>query len=265
MHGLTLEQTFTLCESVNPFDTPAALAASNYSAVVNGALTRVLDWKEPVARAKMSDNAMRAFLLSDAFSCVAAKAAVASGGYRFGYYPDFPSTKGTAGLARDLTAFVAERPSIGTRYASFVAVFESRQMTEKEFEGALWRQLAELSELDAAFHAWDPNVSSDPQNERFAFSFAKRAFFVVGMHAASSRRSRRFFLPAVAFNMHQQFEDARLTGRYSVIQRLVRANEYALQDSINPQLAEFGTRSEARQYSGRDVGAAWQCPFHPKS
>ena len=32
--------------------------------------------------------------------------------------------------------------------------------------------------------------------------------------------------------------------------------------SRNPMLAQHGTISEARQYSGRMVNEGWQCPFH---
>ncbi|MBA3796937.1 MAG: YqcI/YcgG family protein, partial [Chloroflexi bacterium] len=37
--------------------------------------------------------------------------------------------------------------------------------------------------------------------------------------------------------------------------------EVALQGSINPMLSDFGTRSEARQYAGREVDEEWRCPF----
>ncbi|MEP6902345.1 MAG: YqcI/YcgG family protein, partial [Actinomycetota bacterium] len=30
----------------------------------------------------------------------------------------------------------------------------------------------------------------------------------------------------------------------------------------NPNLSDFGTQSEARQYSGRAVEHEWKCPFH---
>ena len=38
----------------------------------------------------------------------------------------------------------------------------------------------------------------------------------------------------------------------------------ALAGSRNPMLARHGEASEARQYSGRVVDDAWQCPFHYK-
>jgi FPC/CPF motif-containing protein YcgG len=35
-----------------------------------------------------------------------------------------------------------------------------------------------------------------------------------------------------------------------------------LQGSLNPNLSDFGKKSDARQYSGRAVEANWKCPFH---
>jgi FPC/CPF motif-containing protein YcgG len=109
---------------------------------------------------------------------------------------------------------------------------------------------------------WSAAASADPADPRFAFSFAQTAFFIVGLHAASSRATRRFAWPTLVFNPHEQFEELRRSGRYWRFQRVIRDGETALQGSINPMLAEFGERSEAAQYSGRRVEAGWKCPFH---
>lgn len=255
----------TIDDSCNPFGSAAALGSSNYSGVVDGSLVRLLDGRAPLVQAKVADRAMRTFIASDGFSCVAGKAVVASGGYRFGYYQSFSKTVSTEGLARDLAAFVGERSSMRVRYASFIAVFEEPVCgDERWFERSLWVQLQRLDELSAHHYKRDSTVSADPGAPNFAFSFGGRAFFVVGMHAASSRRSRRFYLPALAFNAHSQFTDARTSGRFERIQGLVRERELELQGSINPELREFGTRSEAPQYSGRRTEKGWQCPFQPR-
>jgi FPC/CPF motif-containing protein YcgG len=46
------------------------------------------------------------------------------------------------------------------------------------------------------------------------------------------------------------------------VQEVIRNRERNLQGNLNPNLADFGTRSEARQYSGRPVEEGWRCPFH---
>ena len=44
----------------------------------------------------------------------------------------------------------------------------------------------------------------------------------------------------------------------------ILVRDEALAGSRNPMLARHGESSEARQYSGRAVDAAWACPFHYK-
>jgi FPC/CPF motif-containing protein YcgG len=246
----------------SPFVSAAALRFSSYSAFEDGSLHPLLDRREPSPRARITDTALRQFMQSDHCSCVAAKAAIATGGYRFGYYPRFEPSAAIEGVARDIAAFVAERSSIPSRYATFVAAFEETACgDERWFENNLWRILQRLHELDARYHGWNASVSSDPADPKFSFSFAGTAFFIVGMHPNASRRSRRFFMPAIAFNTHDQFEEARQSGDFDRIVAAVRKRELSLQGSINPELREFGTRSEARQYAGRATEEEWKCPF----
>jgi uncharacterized protein len=246
------------------FVSAAARRFSSYSAFQNNALQLLLDHVEPSPRARMTDAALRQFIQSDNCSCVAAKAAITAGGYRFGYYPGFATTIALEGVARDLAAFVAERPSISSRYATFVAVFEEFAFGDEVwFERNLWRILQRLHELDAPYNSWNATVASDPSKPDFSFSFAGTPFFIVGMHPNASRQSRRFFMPALAFNAHDQFQNARQTGNFDRIVRAVRTRELALQGSLNPELREFGTRSEARQYAGRATEDDWKCPFRP--
>jgi FPC/CPF motif-containing protein YcgG len=249
----------------SPFGSAEARRYSNYSALKNGSLQRVLDRREPSPRARITDAALRTFVQSDNCSCVAAKAAVTAGGYRFGYYPGFETPNALEGVARDLAAFVAERPSIHSRYATFVAVFEELSCgDELSFETNLWRILQRLHELDARYNPYNASVASDPASPQFSFSFAGTAFFIVGMHPNASRQSRRFFMPALAFNSHDQFTTARETGDFDRIVTAVRKRELTLQGSLNPELREFGTRSEARQYAGRATEDDWKCPFRPQ-
>jgi uncharacterized protein len=249
----------------SPFGSAAARRFSSYSAFEGGTLKRLLDRRDLSPRARITDAALRAFVQSDNCSCVAAKGAVAAGGYRFGYYPGFKNSEALEGVARDLAAFVAERPSIRSRYASFIATFEELTCgDERWFETNLWRILQRLHDLDARYNPWNASVASDPASPQFSFSFAGTAFFIVGMHPNASRQSRRFFMPALAFNSHDQFNTARQTGDFDRIVTAVRKRELTLQGSLNPELREFGTRSEARQYAGRATEDDWKCPFRPQ-
>lgn len=205
-------------------------------------------------------GAFRAFVLDPQYSCVGARSAVHSGSYRLGVYERLGDA--TAALGRDLASFTAGIAEIGGSFATFVALFrQPRELDELEFEAALWAQLQALHDADAA--AWDPQVSADPGDPRFAFSFAGQASFVIGLHPGSGRVSRRFPWPALVFNPHVQFEHLRQTGKYGRMQAVIRERERALQGDVNPALGDFGVDSEARQYSGRAVEPGWRPPFCP--
>jgi FPC/CPF motif-containing protein YcgG len=207
-------------------------------------------------------DSFRALVLNPAFSCVGARSAIRRGNYRFGLYWQMGSPAATAGLARDLFDFAREQADLGGEFSTFVASFEGPSgVGEDEFEGLLWAQLQQLHEEDRRHHGYAPSVSPDPEDADFAFSFAERAFFVVGLHSASSRFARRFAWPTLVFNAHRQFERLREEGRYSRLQETIRLRERDLQGRLNPNLAEFGTISEARQYSGRPAEPEWRCPF----
>jgi len=250
--------------SGNPFDDALARENSNYCRFDGKALLRcpVQAQARPSLTALVHDG-FRALTLSEHFSCVGAKAAIRSGAYAFGLYGDLASPPACAGVARDLFTFVRERHSFHGPFTTFVASFSGPATdTEKAFEKLLWTTLQRLHDLDAVHHRWDPHVAADPDAPQFSFSFAETAFFVIGLHAASSRAARRFAWPTLVFNPHDQFEQLRETGSYPRFQQVIRHAEQALQGDINPMLSTFGERSEAPQYSGRRVGPEWRCPFH---
>jgi len=205
------------------------------------------------------DDDFRAFVDDAGFPCLAGKGVVHRDSYGLGVYGALGAR--TRRLAHDLAAFAASTPA--GSLAAFVAVFPRRAPAdEASFERRLWRQLDRLHADDAPGAGWDPHVSDDPADPRFAFSFAGCAMFVVGLHPHSSRQARRFAWPALVFNPHAQFERLRAEGRFERLRAMVREREIALQGSINPNLADFGEKSEARQYSGRETPADWRCPFH---
>jgi FPC/CPF motif-containing protein YcgG len=253
----------SIAELMNPFDSPEALAHSNYclfdgKRLLNGVATTI-----PFAMTAFVHDGFRALALNDHFTCVGAKAAVRQGGYRFGLYEVLGGEASSAGLARDLFTFTQERRSFQSEFVTFVASFAGPlPPDEAAFERLLWTTLQQLHDSDAPYHTWDPAVTADPADPRFSFSFAGTALFVVGLHAASSRASRRFAWPTLIFNPRDQFDRMRESGRYQRFQHVIREAERALQGDINPMLADFGERSEAPQYSGREVGGDWRCPFH---
>ncbi len=207
--------------------------------------------------------AFRGFVQNPQFSCVGAKSAVAHESARLGIYDDLGSEGATAGLARDLWTFTREPETRSEDdFVTFVAVFKQpTDLDEAGFEDRLWQQLRRLNRLDAPFHDWDPAVSPDVDDPHFGFSFAGMGFFVVGLHPHSSRESRRFPWPLLAFNPHAQFTRLREAGQWARMQEVIRIRELSLQGSLNPNLADHGEVTEARQYSGRPVEPGWRPPF----
>jgi FPC/CPF motif-containing protein YcgG len=209
------------------------------------------------------EREFRAYVGDAAFPCLAGKGVLRSDGFRLHVYGSLGSIRSAARVGRDLAAFVAEVPADFAGLQSFVAVFPYHAPTdEREFERRLWKQLQRLHERDAPDAGWDPSVSDDPEDPHFSFSFGGRAMFVVGVHARSSRLARRFRWPALIFNPHAQFERLRADGRFAPLRAAVREREIALQGTLNPNLADIGHQTEARQYSGRAVDDRWRCPFH---
>lgn len=198
-----------------------------------------------------------------AYPCVAAKSAFNKKAYRFGVYETLGSATAAAGLARDLFTFIHDRDRIDARFATYLSIFlEPRQLSEAAFEQALWKQLRYLHEEDRRFHNWSSEVSHETNHEEFGFSFAERAFFIVGMHANSSRVARQFPFPMLVFNLHRQFQALRETGDFERMKEVIRERELDVQGSLNPMLSDFGRHSEAVQYSGREVSPEWKCPVH---
>jgi FPC/CPF motif-containing protein YcgG len=236
---------------------------SNYCAYDGARLVHPLDDQPPSPLTEFVHDSVRALVLNEHFTCVGAKSALRHRAYRFGFYPPLGSPDAAAGVADDLATFVREAAALDGEFSTFIASFDGPAIAdEPSFERLLWTTLQQVHDLDAARHAWDPAVSADPEDPAFSFSLAGTAFFVVGLHAAASRATRRFAWPTLVFNPHRQFEQLKAHGRYTRFQQVIRTAERTLQGDVNPMLADFGSRSEAAQYSGRRVGADWKCPFH---
>ncbi len=181
--------------------------------------------------------------------------------YALHVYDRLGSLSAARALNRDLAHFGAGVQS--NELTSLVAVFsEPTAMTEARFTELLWRQLQRMHDLDSTTYAWDPRVSSDPEDPLFSFSVAGRAYFIVGLHSGSSRFARRFAWPALVFNPHEQFTRLRESGAYDRIRTIIRGRDTQLQGTVNPTLRDHGTTSEARQYAGGAVPDDWRCPLH---
>lgn len=208
-------------------------------------------------------DAFRAFVREPAFPCVGAKSALARGQMKIVVARDIASAWDDLGIYPHLLALAHKYRDEPKPFNTFVVIFEhDRRLPEADFERLLWERLQSLTDKDG-WHgqAPDPRVSASPENPHFSLSFGGEAFFIVGLHPGASRPARRFQRPTLVFNLHDQFQQLRATGLYEKLRTTIGARDRALAGSENPMLANHGTASEARQYSGRAVGADWVCPF----
>ncbi len=205
------------------------------------------------------------FLDGVTYPCVGAKSALARGSietHEFGLLGDRANDRSMADGIGEFVSMIEADACDEDIVHSYVAIFRGPDdLNELRFESLLWSQLWRIHRLDVlAGNHPARDVSSDADSPLFSLSIAGHPFFVIGLHPNASRLARRFSHPVLVFNSHRQFERLREDGRYWKIQAATRSRDIELQGSINPNLADFGDASEARQYSGRKVEAGWQCP-----
>lgn len=207
----------------------------------------------------------RAFISDSEFPCVGAKAALSKGTMHVIVARDLNSNWDDRSIYAGLENIVASYRQNRALFQSFAVIFQGpRDNSEEEFEQMLWSRAESLTNKDVwSGRAQDQRVSSDPNDPHFSLSFNGEAFFIVGLHPNANRPARRFAYPVMVFNLHDQFEQLRALGKYDKMKEKIIERDVALAGDANPMLAQHGTISEARQYSGRMVGTDWKCPFNP--
>ena len=205
----------------------------------------------------------RSFITDRSFPCVGAKAALQRDGMRFIVARDFRSAWDDLRILPSLLDLAQSYRAAPELFQSLVVLFENgAPRDEHSFEQGLWTRLQSLSDKDEWLgQRADPRVAHDPEDPHFAMSFGGEAFFVVGLHPQASRPARRFATPAMVFNLHDQFETLRAEGRYDKLRASIMGRDQAMAGSTNPMLADHGSVSAARQYSGRAVDDDWRCPY----
>ncbi|WP_341939047.1 guanitoxin biosynthesis heme-dependent pre-guanitoxin N-hydroxylase GntA [Marinimicrobium sp. C2-29] len=206
------------------------------------------------------------FLDGATYPCVGAKSALARGSIETHEFGTLGDSKNDQPILDGISRFVAMVEASAHEsdiVNSYVAIFRGPvNMSEFRFESLMWSQLWRIHKLDVlAGEKVADDVSSDTDSPRFSLSMAGHPFFLIGLHSQASRFARRFSHPVMVFNSHRQFEKLKKDGRYAKMQAATRSRDVKLQGSVNPNLADFGQASEARQYSGREVEEGWRCPF----
>lgn len=203
------------------------------------------------------------FILEQKHPCIMANTVFSMDHYHLKVYDDIQSKDIISAILKDIERYVVNYDFNSNQFESLIFCFKNNNFqTELAFEKALWTFLQRLHNIDDA--DWDSEVSENPNDENFSFSVKGKAFYIIGMHPKSSRMARQAPYCTVVFNLHWQFEKLREMGIYDKVKKRIRKRDEALQGNINPVLRDFGTDSETKQYSGREVESNWKCPFHSK-
>ena len=202
------------------------------------------------------------FLDNKAFPCVGARAALARQHLKCMVAEHMACPIDDLAILQFLYDFVDEfRNSKKTFHSASIIFKEPKVVNEEIFDELMWKRLQALSDLDGRNYEFDKRVDKDPSSVHFSFSLKEEAFFLIGLHPASSRKARKFKYPTLAFNPHAQFEKLKETKSYEMMKGIVRKRDIAFSGSVNPMLEDFGNRSEVYQYSGRKYDNQWQCPL----
>ena len=212
------------------------------------------------------EDKFEAFIEAADFPCVGAKSASARGNLTMVRARDLRSGWNDLEIHERLMDWAAAHGEDDGALHSFAVLFAGPDdLNEDEFERLMWERIQSFADKDAWLgQRYAGTVSRDPQDPHFALSFGGKAFFAVGLHPHASRPARRFAHPAIVFNPHDQFERLREQNRYGRMREAIMARDAKLAGSTNPMLADHGEASAAPQYSGRQVGGDWKCPFRDK-
>ncbi|HEY0054690.1 MAG TPA: guanitoxin biosynthesis heme-dependent pre-guanitoxin N-hydroxylase GntA [Pedobacter sp.] len=203
------------------------------------------------------------YIASDGFPCIAAKAAVAKQQVQCIVADHLACPHNDEEILQFIYDFVDSYRDSDALYHSAAVIFKGpEEINEELFENLLWMRLQSLADLDLKRYDYDKRVDSNPDSGKFSFSLKEEAFFIIGLHPANSRLTRRFNYPVLTFNPHAQFEELRDLNKFENMQRVVRKRDLAFSGSVNPMLENYGTSSEAHQYSGKQYDDEWQCPLN---
>ncbi len=205
------------------------------------------------------------FISNKNFPCIGAKASLAKNQAQCMVAGNMACPASDVAIKDFLYHFTDSYRNTGQLFYSAAVIFTGPQnISEDIFETLLWQRLQALTELDATRFGYDKRVSADPASAAFSFSLKEEAYFILGLHPASSRASRQFKYPALIFNPHDQFEQLKQTNKYDMIKQAVRKRDIQFSGSVNPMLSDHGKSPEILQYTGKNYGSKFTCPLKIK-
>ncbi|MDQ1721792.1 MAG: uncharacterized protein QOI26_1526, partial [Pseudonocardiales bacterium] len=187
-------------------------------------------------------TAFSARMLSEisSFPCIFGVSAVRKGTARYSFIPAGRSR--VAALAAALTEFTLIATALGNR-TSLVCFFdfEAGVNTLEEYRDHFWALLGELQAGDTS--EWPPDISDNPQDPTWEFSFNSTPMFVVANTPSHlDRRSRQARYLTITFQPRFVFDDLKAGTPAGDKARTVIRRRLASYDSVErtPLLGSFG-------------------------
>ena len=210
------------------------------------------------------NHELQALIGDTLYPCNAARGVLARSNIELCVVDRMTSREAAATVQARLEGFSKQPPS--QELVSFIVTFSDQPIyCEGHYDALFWSFLQQLHDVDATLHPWDEQVSRDPNDPEFSFSVGGEAYYLIGLHPHSSRKARRFLVPAIVFNLHRQFEALRRGGKYTRLRDTIRSNDVRYSGSVNPMLQDFGAASETVQYSGQQHEEGWRCPLQTRA
>lgn len=249
-----------------PFE-QTTLKNSHYAKFHKGLLEYIHQTTIPDPKHQHFAGVMKSLVETATFPCLGAKSTFKTENMRFSFYKDLGCPEQAKKLAQDLYYYIEDKKQIadGSAFTSFAAIFEGPYFPDFDsFEKAYFAFLYQLHMIDKDVSPWVEGVPKDPNDSKFAFSFGGKAFFVTGMAPVIPRISRRFIVPAMVFNAHENFAMLKEQGIFQKIKPKIRAGDMMLEQNGHYVNGGVGEGAEAAQYCGNPIGRTeFKCPFHP--
>src|SRR5690606_15369143 len=149
------------------------------------------------------------FIFQKDFPCIMAKSLFKNGHVAIYSARDLLSPVTQNFILEEMYQFIEKFRAAPEKLSSFMIALDLKGLSFQEFEKIFWKFLSDLYLMDKANYGHDPRVSSNPDDGDFSFSIKEESFFILGLHPKSPRKSRRFSIPTIVFNPHEQFERLR--------------------------------------------------------
>jgi hypothetical protein len=196
--------------------------------------------------------------------CVGGQASLSVGALRFAYVDHQLGTMDAAlAVLEALDLFRRELPELKPPYRPLVVCFKGpRSLNAEEGHELTWATLNAMNVADRGAYPATEDISEDPEDQDFGFSWRKRAWFVNAGFPNHPRKSRDYPTPMWIINPQENFDLLRRADVFGAIKAANAKREMEYQGSTNPLLVDQGGAHQWQQVTSVEGQSAPKCPFH---